>query len=468
MSRRRMTYKRLLHILFSQPATRRQAVQRRRLWIAVIMRLVMILVMILLLVLIITGIRSCSHRKAEKKAEEAAKKVAAESKDVQIGFTGCMILHQSILNSYKDESGNYNFTAPFEYVKDYYSKPAIMACEMEGCIGNEQTGISGYPMFCYPDVFPENLESLGFDLQALATNHIYDGKTEGLNNTLQTYNDSGVTYTGIRSSAEDKRYTILESGGIKIGYVDYTYGTKDSFNTMQVEDDDAELINMFREADPGDFYNEVESQIEAIENEGADFIVYMIHWGAEYELEPSAEQKAIAQKLCDLGVDVIIGGHPHVIQPVEVLKSDDGSHKTFCIYSIGNQFSNQTEGVSMETAHCEDGAIITFDLHKSKQGTVTISDMNLVPTWVYRNLRAGTVNTEDGNDGTSEGTEVTEDENAVYDYAVLPLDNIKKLEEKTGLSGVQDDAQASYERTMKIIGEGFDLAKEELVTKKKK
>ena len=474
MSQKKMSTQKLIHILFSRPRTRREAVRRKRLWRAVIMRLAVLVVFIVLLILIISGIHSCAKRSSVKKQEAASKKETVQKSDIQIGFTGAMILHQSILNSYMDENGYYNFTAPFEYVKDYYGKPDIMSCEMEGSIGDEETGISGYPLFCYPDVFPENLESVGFDLQLLATNHIYDGKSAGLANTLLTYSDNEINYTGIRSSEEDKRYKIIDYSGFKIGYADYTYGTPEVFNAMQVDEKDVPLINMFRETDPTDFYPEVESQIQEMKDEGADFIVYVMHWGVEYDLEPSEDQKAIAQKLCDLGVDAIIGGHPHVLQPIEVLHSDDGSHKTFCIYSIGNAFSNQTEGVSMDTAHCEDGVILTMNLHKNKKGTVTITDMNMIPTWVYREMRAGTVTSDEDTgetqeedtmtDDTGENTE-EEDPDAEYDYAVLPLDNVKGLEKKTGLSGIQDKAQASYERTMKILKEGFEAAKSELVTK---
>ncbi len=476
MDRKKLTIQKLIQIIRTKPTTRRQAVRRKRIIIALAMRLAILLFVILLVLLIATGVRSCSRKKAEKKAaaEVKAQQEKEESGTLKLGFTGCMILHQSILSSYLDENGIYDFTEPFQYVESYYQKADIMTCEMEGCIGNENTGISGYPLFCYPDVFPGNLQSVGIDMQMLATNHIYDGKSEGLSNTLSVYKEQKVPFTGIRAKNKDKRYKIVKKKGMKIGYVDYTYGTPTSFNALSVDEKDAELINMFREASPEDFYQAVEDQIKAMREDGAEFIIYNLHWGVEYDLEPSEDQKAIAQKLCDLGVDVIIGGHPHVIQPIEVLKSEDGKHKTFCIYSIGNAFSNQTKGVSTDTAHCEDGVILSMDLKKNDKGKVTITDMDMVPTWVYREKRKQTKTKEEIEQEadatltaqTEEGEEAEDDANTLYNYAVLPLDNVKKLEKKTGLSGVRDSAQRSYDRTMKILGEGFEEAKKELVKSK--
>lgn len=475
MSHRRMTFQRLISILLSKPQSQRQAARRRQLWIAVIMRLVILVFLILLLVLIVTGCKACSrHRKQKAAQQKAAREAEANSGDATIGFTGCMILHQPILDSYQNEDGSYDFSEPYRYIKKYYEKPDVMACEMEGTISDDKNGYSGHPLFRYPDVFPENLESAGIDLQLLATNHVYDGKSTGLKLTLDAYNRNDIKYTGIRSKDKDKRYTIVKAGPVKVGLVDYTYGTQQTFNAIEVDEKDAELINMFKETDPVDFYPEVEEQVKAMKKDGADFIVYVIHWGAEYDMEPSEDQKEIAQELCNRGVDAIIGGHPHVEQPIEVLETEDGAHKMFCIYSIGNAFSNQREGNAMDTPHCEDGAILTLKLHKDKKGKVTYKDIELTPTWVSRESRTGD-DTEEETEETQEGENTQaqtttenaeeEEEDELYDYAILPLDKIKKLEKLTGIKGVEEDAKASYERTMKILGEGLKKAKKELVKK---
>ena len=115
-----------------------------------------------------------------------------------------------------------------------------------------------------------------------------------------------------------------------------------------------DIINCFRHSDPEPFYAELENQIAQMRQQGAEAIVLYIHWGQEYKLQPNASQQAMAQRICDLGVDVIIGGHPHVVEPIELLESTvDPNHRTVCLYSMGNAVSNQRLGLlkSISTAH---------------------------------------------------------------------------------------------------------------------
>ena len=511
MSHWKNKLQKLISALFSEPQSQRQAVRRRRLWRAVILRAAVLLVLIAMLVLAVTGVKACSRHRQEKAAKEAALREAkANSGNMTIGFTGCMILHQPILDRYKSEDGTYNFTEPYQYIQEYYEKPDIMACEMEGTISDETVGYLGHPLFRYPAVFADNLWEVGFDLQLLATNHIYDGMATGLQTTLDTYENSDSAYTGIRTDSEKKRWTMVESGPIKIGIADYTYGTPQQFNAIQVDAADAELINMFDEANPEEFYAEAQEQIAEMKEEGADMIFFCLHWGAEYQMEPSEDQTAIAQQLCDMGVDAIIGGHPHVEQPIDVLQSTDGSHKMFCIYSVGNAFSNQREGNAMNSPHCEDGLILTFKLHKDLKGKMSFKEIGLTPTWVWRGEYRGEeseqfgysdtdedsdqegdadADEDSGQDGGTDagenaGQDDDEDGDAAgqgtgqqeespgntgagkkYDYAILPLDQIDKLEELTGIKGVEENAKASFERTMEIVGAGLEKARRELVKK---
>ena len=464
-----MTIQEMKKILFTRPASQRQAVRRRRLWRAVIMRLAVVLGLILLVILVVSGAKSCSRHRALKAARKAAEAEArANSGDVSIGFTGCMILHSPLLDRYQIGEGEYDFSEPYQYIKEYYEKPDIMACEMEGSISDEANGYLGHPLFRYPAVFADNLADAGIDLQFLATNHIYDGMASGLQITLNTYEEKGLAYTGIRTGEDKKRWTIMQSGPVKVGYVNYTYGTPENFNAIRIAEEDAKLINMFSETSPEEFYREAAEQIAAMKLMGADFIVYAIHWGTEYMPEPSEDQKAIAQKLCDLGVDAVIGGHPHVEQPIDVLQSADGSHRMFCIYSIGNALSNQREGNVLD-AHCEDGALLTLKLHKDSKNGISFKDIKLTPTWVYRGKRGGDSETEDEDESGAQEESDAQEESSVqskgYDFAILPLDQIDKLEKTTGLKGIGENAQASYDRTMEILGEGLEKAKRELLKK---
>ena len=144
--------------------------------------------------------------------------------------------------------------------------------------------------------------------------------------------------------------------------------------------------------------------------------------------------------MCDLGIDVIVGGHPHVIQPMELLTSTtDENHKTICLYSTGNALSNQRQGLisSIKTAHTEDGIVFNFTFAKYSDGTVRVEDASVLPTWINKYKRSST-----GKD--------------VYD--IYPLDlQIEDWKTQMDMStGTEEKARASYERTMKIVGEGME------------
>jgi poly-gamma-glutamate synthesis protein (capsule biosynthesis protein) len=173
-----------------------------------------------------------------------------------------------------------------------------------------------------------------------------------------------------------------------------------------------------------------------MKDEGAEAIVMFIHWGVEYKLKPNNTQKKIAQKLCDLDVDVIIGGHPHVIQPLEILKSKDGN-QIVCLYSTGNAVSNQRiYRASIKTGHTEDGILFTATFSKYSDGMVKVTGLDALPTWVH-----------------------LYDKNGRDVFQIVPLD--KKLDWKQDL-GLQnsengvDNAKKSYDRTIALVKDGLD------------
>jgi poly-gamma-glutamate synthesis protein (capsule biosynthesis protein) len=207
-----------------------------------------------------------------------------------------------------------------------------------------------------------------------------------------------------------------------------------ALNGIPLKAADAPLINSFDYHYLDMFYAEMQENIALMEEAGADAVVLFIHWGNEYKIQHNATQSSMAQKLCDLGVDVIIGGHPHVVQPVELLTSTtNADHKTVCLYSMGNAVSNQrVSQMNLKTGHTEDGVLFSVTFSKYSDGTVILSDANLLPTWV--DLRSGPKT-----------------------YAILPLD--KQIEDWKTQFGLSDStlekAQKSYDRTMAIVGSGM-------------
>lgn len=369
---------------------------------------------------------------------ETAMPVTYPEVDFTIGSTGCILLHSPFMTSYPDANGKYDFSSIFRYIAPYYSKPDFMTAEFEGSLGGAELGYSGHPMFNAPDIIIQNMRDSGIDLQFLATNHIYDSFQDGFSRTLQVYKQQQIAHTGARASLSDPPYYIAEISGVKVGFLNYVYETPGDgdgtyLNGMTLDETSASLLNTFQYDNLEPFYREVEHSIQEMKRQDVRFFLMDIHWGEEYQLTEAAYQDEIAQRLCDLGIDAIIGGHPHVIQPIDVLTSTDGTRKTFCIYSTGNALSNQRTYLmdEMPTGHTEDGVMVTLSLRQSQDGTVSITGVEVLPTWVYRFQDQGSK------------------------YYIFPLDDVDYLEEKTGIYGIYSEALASYERTMEILSDGL-------------
>lgn len=387
----------------------------------------------------------------EKKAEEAAEfERKYGPKEITVGATGSFILHGPILNSERYSRGQdqYDFSDCFKFIKSAYSKPDFMTSEFEGSLTGGD--YSGYPSFQTPDILVQNIADSGIDLQNLASNHLYDGMSEGFRRTMDVFNKRGLLYGGVRMNTNEKPYHIEEINDIKVGYINYVYETNENngdpndveLNASVLRKEDVPLINTFNYKKLDKFYKELEENLNQMRADGAQFLIVNLHWGTEYQLQESQEQRNIAKKLCEMGVDAIIGGHPHCEQPIDMLETDEG-HRMFCIYSVGNAFCNQRKDLieEMPEGHTEDGVIVTLTIHRNRDAKVLLRDVNLTPTWVYCQRH--------------EGNNL---------YYILPLDDVENLEKNTGLSGIKNEAQASYDRTMEELGPGLEKVKEILST----
>ena len=204
--------------------------------------------------------------------------------------------------------------------------------------------------------------------------------------------DKKIAYTGTRETADEARYLVKNVNGVKIGMINYTYENnapegRKSLNGNIIATECNDLINSFSYNKIDAFYTDAENMINAMKTDGAEAIVFYMHWGEEYQLKENTWQKSIAQKLCNLGVDVIVGGHPHVIQPVDLLYAEGGEHTTVCLYSMGNSISNQRllelSNLSPR-GHTEDGLLFSFTFDKYSDGTVNLSAVDIVPCWVSK------------------------------------------------------------------------------------
>lgn len=354
-----------------------------------------------------------------------------------IGSTGDILIHSPILDSCKN-GNKYDFSGIFKYVKPYYQKYDYMVANLEVSLGGAALGYSGYPVFNCPDSILDALKSSGVDMLIHANNHCYDTGKQGFKRTVETIENSGMDHTGARSSEKEKPYLIKNVNNIKIGMINYTYetqklSTKKALNGIPVDDEDAPLINSFKYDKLNEFYSELSDNISNMYKDGAEAIVLYIHWGEEYKISANQWQKTIAQKLADLGIDVVIGGHPHVIEPIELFNSDVSKKQMVCLYSTGNEISNQRKErmEEIKTGHTEDGLIFNAVFSKKSDGRVILDDIDVLPTWV--NMKV--------------------DSSGKREYTIIPLDTSADWT-KFGLSSTYA-AQQSYNRTMKLVKSGI-------------
>lgn len=364
----------------------------------------------------------------DEKEEEAIEN--EEIKYIDIVSLGNLIIHQSQINGAKNENG-YDFSPSFQYIKEMVSEADISLGILEGALaGGEPTG---YPIFNSPDEVIDSLRDTGIDVVNYANNHIYDYDDEGLQRTIEITKEKGLDVLGIKSTEEEKSYLVKEVDGVKIGFASYVFETETingykTINSNPVSINSENLINTFNYNDLESFYNRIASEISAMKAEGVEFIIASMHWGEEYNTYIEATQNEIAKKLNELGVDIILGGHPHVIQPYEIICNESG-HSTFVIYSQGNSLSNQSEQ-EIGVAESEDGIMIKFTLEK-KDGNVSLKEYKIIPTWVYK---------EEKGDGT-------------YYHKIIPVEEALANPEEYGInSDVYARLENSLNRTKSILG----------------
>lgn len=308
---------------------------------------------------------------------------------------GDVMYHSPQLEAaYNASTGEYDFLDSYRYIKPIVSAADYAVVNFETTLPGPEWGYSGYPVFSAPDSGFTALLDCGFDMMLFANNHCYDTGMTGVMRTQKVFRENGADWIGARESTSDKTYTTVTVNGIKLGMLnstdDIAYGNTSprTINGIKLENGALDYLDVFNQSLLGEFYAQTESRIRELKNDGADIIIYFIHWGSEYYLEHNEVQEQIAQKLCDLGVDIIIGGHPHVIEDADILTSTtDPSHKTLCFYSLGNLVSNQnrlTMGDTMNKEYTENGLMVQLTIRKYSTGECLVSSVETIPLWVHR------------------------------------------------------------------------------------
>ena len=332
-------------------------------------------IVLIIIVVLIAAVVAVLFLRKEKEPQEDTRIILEDPRiesSMTIGATGDILIHSPIIDSvYYD--GGYDFSDCFRLVAPYYSQPDIMIANLEVTCGGEEAGAySGYPTFNCPDNIIPTLKNAGVDLLLTANNHSYDTGYDGMLRTLDLISNNGMEYLGTRKSTDEHFAIIKQVNGIKIGMINFTYDTRQypddqkSLNGIPMRDEAEDLVSSFCYDDLEELYQNAKDAFHQMNMLGVDSKIVFIHWGNEYQDDPNWIQEEIAQRLCEMGADVIVGGHPHVIQRYDTLTASNG-HQTLCLYSMGNELSNQRASLMDEDGnrgYTEDGLI--FEVTYSK------------------------------------------------------------------------------------------------------
>ncbi len=272
-----------------------------------------------------------STDKVEKK--DVVKKEVKKDEDytAKVFMVGDALIHSAVYEDARQSDGSYDFTPMLSAIKPISSKYDLAYYNQETILGGKDLGYSNYPRFNSPQEVGDAFVDAGFNLVSLATNHTMDKGEQGVLNSVAYWKTkSNVVSSGQWSSEEERNQsitTIHEVNNIKYAFISYTIWT----NGLSTPTGKEYLNNLYSE-------EKAKADIEAVRDK-VDFVIVAMHWGTEYSFKVDAKQEEIANYLSSLGVDLIIGAHPHVIQTVEYINNN----KTFVVYSLGNFISDQND-----------------------------------------------------------------------------------------------------------------------------
>ena len=320
--------------------------------------------------------------KAERHAPEIiGETLPKEARTAVIRCAGDFVIHDNLLASAYSAGGSaYDFASMLSEIADYMGAADFTFTNVDGVMGTiefvRKHGYKGYPSFSTPASLIDNLKDIGVDLLTLANNHALDYWYDGLISTVASVKDAGIlSVGGYRTPDEKQTPCIVSINGIAVGFLNYT----DNLNQM----DKRGALDKAALEYGVDFleYADVETDIRRLKDAGAEMIVCYMHWGIEYRTEPCKSQLVNAKMLANAGVDVIIGGGPHMVQRAEyipVTDSQGNSKQVLCLYSLGNFLSDQ-RGTGRDC-----GVIFDFTVNRDEEGKITISDPCYRTTWVWR------------------------------------------------------------------------------------
>ena len=318
---------------------------------------VILLIILIVLVIISVVFINRKPKKVEPVKEEEPVVVEDKTKKMSLIAVGDVLIHESVYKDAYKGDGTYDFHYMFTDIAPIVKKYDLKYCNMESTIGGKALGISGYPSFNSPDEIGDEMVNLGFNLISLANNHALDRGEDALLYSNQFWKNKPVVTAGAYSSYDEQdEVKVYEKNGIKYAFLSYTTSSNSKVYKSY-------LINMYSDERASRDINAVKDKV--------DVIIVAMHWGSEYTKDPTYEELRIAEYLSGLGVNLIIGAHPHVVQPVRYVGD------TLVIYSLGNFISNQ---LSIASSYAYDtnpgiGLMVGMDIVVDEDGKVTFENL---------------------------------------------------------------------------------------------
>lgn len=293
---------------------------------------------------------------------------------------GDLLVHGKLLSYALRPDGSHDFHPHFAMVAEFLRDADSTIANLETTIGKiGDLPYSGFPRFNTPPSFLDALKDAGVDFLTLANNHILDRGIEGMHSTAHWVRAGGFAFGGIRPvPQEEERPVVVDVNGIRVGFLCYT----DVVNIVDESETEAQALERGQRLGVNTLpHARFDADVDKLKAAGADAVIALPHWGLEYRREPEPATVALAKQMVAAGVDVVLGSHSHMVQPVRFVQAQgrDGAVRTGLVaYSLGNFISNQSD------RYTDGGIILDLTLRRGAEGEITVGDVALVPTYCWR------------------------------------------------------------------------------------
>lgn len=328
--------------------------------------LTLLLVLSLFLSHLLTG---CSPAiRAESEPVLAPAPAPQKAETLVITAVGDIMMHDTEIKAgYRNTEGSYDYSSFFQYVSPLLKASDLVIGNLETPLAGKSARYTGYPLFNAPEILAKNLKEAGFNIVSTANNHCLDRGEKGLLSTLRHLDEAGLQHAGTYANPEEKdKLLTLDIKGVKIAFLSYTFGS----NGISLPATSPAAVNYLEP-------EQIEKDIAKAQVSGAKLIILALHFGQEYQPYPNAQQKQLVQAFFKAGAHVIIGHHPHVLQPPSI---DSG----LVFYSLGNFVSDQN-GMERKSS-------VILNLHftvRPETGEPQLQKASYIPIWTHRYLREG-------------------------------------------------------------------------------